>query len=287
MNAYTIEALRTREYPGGDIELRSILAVTESYTRYYISYPSDDLTITGIMQVPPGVGPFPVIILNHGWIDPEEYWPGADTWRAAEYLNSRGYLTLASDFRGWGESDSSDNFFEMGILIDTLNLVSSLPSIPEANIERIGMWGHSMGGGVTIKAITIDPRVKAAILYAPVSGHNLDVFTRWGVDVRADVGERLLQAYIEALSRPEFLARTSPNNYFDFVVAPVQIHIGTADTSTPPEWSVKIGEALVKSGNEVEFYVYPGQGHAFQGQSWRLFMGHVADFFDRHLGNPP
>jgi cephalosporin-C deacetylase-like acetyl esterase len=132
-----------------------VLTVTEVFTRYYIDYPSDDLTITGIMQVPRGEGPFPVVILNHGYIPPANYWSGADTWRAAEYLSSAGFLTLSSDFRGWGQSDEGPNYFRAGLVIDALNLVNSVASIPEADPTRIGMWGHSMGGGAATKLLAV------------------------------------------------------------------------------------------------------------------------------------
>ena len=180
MADYTIEGLRARTYPGGTIQVRSVLTTTNDFTRYYIDYPSDGLTITGVMQIPRGPGPFPVVILNHGYIPRDSYWPGADTWRAAQYLNRRGYLTIAPDFRSWGESDVANSFFSTGQVIDALNLVSSLSSVPEADAERVAMWGHSMGGGVTTKAITIDPRIKAAVLYAPVSADDAQVLTRWG-----------------------------------------------------------------------------------------------------------
>lgn len=284
MADYTIEGLRGRSYPGGAIQVRSVLTATELFTRHYISYPSDDLTITGIMQIPAGEGPFPVVILNHGWISPARYWSGADTWKAAEYLSERGYLTISSDFRGWGQSDNGDNFFRSGILIDTLNLISSLPSVPEADSERVGMWGHSMGGGLATKAITIDPRIKAAVLYAPVSGYDVEVFGRWGASIRRDLEPKLLEAYADALNRPEFLVQTSPNYHFDAVSAPVQIHIGTADRTTPPEWSTAIHQALLEAGQAGTLFEYSGQGHAFQGESWLLFMDRVSDFFDQQLG---
>ncbi|MBI1881947.1 MAG: peptidase, partial [Chloroflexi bacterium] len=106
--------------------VRAVLTETEVYTRYYIDYPSDDLTITGVMQVPHGEGPFPVVILNHGYIPPSRFWSGADTWRAADYLVSHGYLTIAPDFRGWGQSDRGSNYFRTGLVIDVLNLFRSL-----------------------------------------------------------------------------------------------------------------------------------------------------------------
>lgn len=67
------------------------------------------------------------------------------------------------------------------------------------------------------------------------------------------------------------------------MTAPVQIHQGTADTTTPPDWARAIQEALIAAGKEVEYFEYPGQGHAFQGQAWTLFLQRMAGFFDRHL----
>lgn len=305
MADYTIEGLQARSYPGGTIHVRSVLTTTDVFTRYYIDYPSDHLTITGIMQVPAGKGPFPVIVLNHGYIPRNRYWSGADTWSAAEYLNRRGYLTIAPDFRSWGESDLGDSFFSTGQVIDTLNLISALAWLPEADPARIGMWGHSMGGGITTKAITIDPRIKAAVLYAPVSADDAQVLARWGTGCRGggedepdqdcagaevlthSTNQSLYLAYQQVASDTQFLYQMSPINYLDWVLAPVQIHIGTADTRTPPEWSSTIYKALLDKGKEVEYFTYTGQGHSFEGKHWRLFMERVADFFDRHLEVSP
>ncbi len=285
LEPYTIEGLRARDYPGGDIEVRWTYTTTTTYTRYYIAYPSDDLTITGVMHLPHGEGPFPVVILNHGYIPPERYWSGSDTLFASDYLARRGYLTLAPDFRGWGGSDSGDNYFRAGILIDTLNLISSLPSLPQADYEQIGMWGHSMGGGLTTKAITIDPRIKAAVLYGPISANDIEVHRQFGSGANmTDLDDPVQQAFAETIQfNMAFLRRTSPIYYFDAVTAAVQIHQGAIDIVTPPRWAAAIYQALTAADKEVEYYIYEGQGHAFQGQSWTLFMERVTEFFDRHL----
>ncbi|WP_376791568.1 alpha/beta hydrolase family protein [Thermoflexus sp.] len=279
---YTIEAMRRRIYPGGKIEIRSVITRTGAYTRYLIAYPSDGLTITGVMQVPHGRGPFPVVILNHGYIPPSRYVPGSDTWRPADYLARRGYITLAPDFRGWAGSDSGPDFFRMGLVIDALNLLSSVPSIPQAAPERIGMWGHSMGGGVTTRAIVIDSRIRAAVLYAPVSADLVNAHRGFG-GFRNIEDPFLAQAYIDARRDPGFLRQVSPIYYFHYVTAPVQIHQGTADTTTPPEWARAIRDALIAAGKDVEYYEYSGQGHAFQGQAWAIFLQRMTAFFDRHL----
>ena len=281
---YTIPGLRARPYLGGEIKIRAVLTTTQTFTRYYIDHPSDGLTITGVMQIPPGDGPFPVVVLNHGYVPPSRYWSGADTWKAAEYLSSRGYLTVSSDFRGWGESDEGVNFFRTGMLIDALNLVSSLPSVAQADVERVGMWGHSMGGGVTNKAITIDPRLKSAVLYAPVSGFDFEILETWGPFEQPGASEELIWAYNQALLEKDFQLLTSPNFFAELVTVPVQIHIGSADTTTPLVWSETIRDRLMNAGVEVEFFRYEGAGHSFEGETWEVFMGRVADFFDRTLG---
>ena len=158
---FTIPGLRERDFPGGQIEITSYWEETDAFTRYYITYPSDDLIISGMMAVPKGQGPFPVIILNHGYIAPSQYWTGADTYDATTYLASRGFLTISPDFRGWGRSDTGENVFRSGLAIDVMNLISSLPSLPQADPDRVGIWGHSMGGGAVAWTIAGDPRVKA------------------------------------------------------------------------------------------------------------------------------
>jgi dipeptidyl aminopeptidase/acylaminoacyl peptidase len=284
MEPYTIVGLRERDYLGGTIQVQWTYTRTNAYTRYFITYPSDGLTISGVMCVPHGEGPFPVVILNHGYIAPDEYWSGADTWYASAYLAQQGYLTISPDFRGWGESDAGDNYFRTGLLIDALNLVSSLPSLPKADVERVGMWGHSMGAGVTTKAMVVDPRIRAAVLYGSVSADDQAYLRRWGsssADVAPDDPVRL--AYRWALQDREFTRRTSPLFFFRDVTAAVQIHQGTEDGVTPPRWAEAIRDELRHWGRRVEYYAYEGQGHAFHDESWTLFMDRVTRFYDRHL----
>ena len=284
MEPYTIDNLREREYPGGTIQIKWTYTTTNAYTRYYITYPNDDLTVSGVLCVPQGQGPFPVVILNHGYISPGEYWSGADTWYASAYLARQGYLTLSPDFRGWGESDSGEDYFRTGLVFDALNLISSLSSLSKADPARVGMWGHSMGGGVTTKAIVLNGRIDAAVLYGPVSADDRLYFNRWrpGRNPGA-LTDPLEIAYQRALSDRRFLQRTSPINYFSLVTAPVQIHVGEADDVTPPRWARAIRDELIEQGKAVEYYQYPGQGHAFHGDNWTLFMERVTQFFDRHL----
>ncbi|MCB8926008.1 MAG: alpha/beta fold hydrolase [Ardenticatenaceae bacterium] len=302
MSAYTIESLRQRDYPGGVIEIASWMADAEYFDKYAITYPSDGLTISGIMQIPKGEGPFPVIILNHGYHERDSYFSGAGTWQQAEYLNYRGYLTIAPDYRSWGSSDIGPSFFHTGLVADVMNLVASLPSIPEADTSRIGMWGHSMGGGITTKVLTISDVVKAAVLHAPNSADDADLIARWGPGCLPGLAEcndgevipvnlslELQDAYLAAANSPEMLQQIAPIYHLAYVTAPVQIHIGLADGAepeeTPPDWAPKLHAALQDADKESTLFVYPEQGHFFNGPDWNLMMRRTADFFDAYLKN--
>jgi uncharacterized protein len=303
---YTIEGLRQHQYEGGKIHIRSRLDENESFTTYLIDYPSDGLTITGIMQIPSGEGPFPVIVLNHGFFTRSQFNSGDGTDRAAAFLAKHGYITLAPDYRSWGESDVGASFFYSGLAIDVINLLNAIPSIPQADPERIGMWGHSMGGGVTMKVLVVDPRVKAAVLYSPVSADQVDVIYRWGMGCFGDIarGEQVIgcnssdvipetlpldlqSAYRFAAGDIETLKKISPINYLGSIEAPIQIHYGTEDgkeiNGTPPQWSVKLTQALRDADRNVELLSYEGEGHSFIGQPWFIFMERTLRFFDQNV----
>jgi len=309
---YTIEGLREHDFQNGKIKIGEVLAETDLYTRYMISYPSDNLTITGIMQVPKtGEEPFPVIVMNHGFFNRSVYQSGDGTDRAAEFLNRNGYLTLSSDYRSWGDSDIGYSLFYSGLMIDIINLLNAIPSIPQADPERIGMWGHSMGGGATLKVLTIDPaqnpgRIKAAVLYSTVSADDADIIDRWGPGCIGDIarGERiygcnssdilpldlppgLIQAYKDTANDSKRLRPVAALYYLDDVSAPVQIHYGTADGSiisgTPPEWSQKAYEGFIEAGKQAEIFAYEGEGHSFLADQWWAFMERSTHFFDKYV----
>ena len=306
ISSFTVEGLRQHDFQGGKIHIRSMLSENDEFTTYLIDYPSDGLTITGVMQIPAGEGPFPVILLNHGFFSRSVYNSGDGRDRASAFLAEHGYITLASDYRSWGDSDIGTSFFYSGLVTDVINLINAIPSIEQADPDRVGMWGHSMGGGVTMKVLTIDKRVKAAVLYSPVSADFVDIVARWGPGCFGDIaqGELILgcnssdvipddlpqnlqDAYRFAASDADTLREISPYYYLDVVNVPVQIHYGTEDgkflSGTPPQWSVKLTQGLRDAGKQAELYQYEGEGHSFIGQPWFDFMTRTLRFFDQYV----
>jgi dipeptidyl aminopeptidase/acylaminoacyl peptidase len=277
------------------------------FTRYAITYLSDGLRITGTLQIPVHeTPPFPVIVMDHGYFNRTEYHSGDGTDRAAEYLNRHGYITASSDYRSWGVSEIGPSLYYSGLVIDVVSLISVIQDIPEADPARIGIWGHSMGGGVTMKVLTLDTPVRAAVLYSSVSADDADILGRWGLgcigDINAgenqvgcnssdvvplDLPEGLIKAYYQASLDNTALSRTSPLQNLDWVTVPVQIHYGTDDGQvtggTPPEWSKKLYSALEAAGKQAEIFAYEGQKHSFVGDSWVAFMERSAHFYDKYV----
>ncbi len=309
---YTIAGLRKHEFKSGDVTILGTLEKTDVFTRYRISYPSDGLTITGILQIPvDGSGPFPVIVMNHGFFSRGDYHSGDGTDRAAEFLNRHGYLTVSSDYRSWGDSDVGPSLFYSGLAIDVVNLIKALPSIPQADAKRVGLWGHSMGGGVTMKVLMLDPStgsgsVKAAVLYSTVSADNADLVSRWGMGCIGDIieGEArygcnssdilldelprgLVDAYEFAATDVDLNKAVSPYYHLDLVKVPVQIHYGTADgvdfAGTPPEWSKKLYQGFEDADLPAEIFAYDGEKHSFFADEWFAFMERTAHFFDTYV----
>lgn len=305
---FTIAGLRQHDFQSGSIHIRRVLDDNDKFTMYLIDYPSDGLTITGVMQIPFGEGPFPVILMNHGFFSRNVYNSGDGTDRAAAFLAEHGYITLASDYRSWGDSDVGNSFFYSGLVIDVINLINAIPSIEQADPDRIGMWGHSMGGGVTTKVLAVDARVKAAVLYSPVSADDADIIARWGPGcfgdimqgelivgcnssdvIPEDLPQNIQDAYRFAASDADTLKRIAPYYNLDLINAPIQIHYGTEDgkfiNGTPPQWSVKLTQGLRDAGKQVELLQYEGEGHSFIGQPWFDFMTRTLRFFDRYVKN--
>ena len=286
----SIEALAQRTYDGRDLRIGEVLASNDAYTRYFVTYASGDLTISGILNIPVGAGPFPTLVLNHGYIDPAIYTNGRGMMREQDYLARAGYAVLHTDYRNHAESsDDPDAELELrlGYTEDVINAVLAIKAsgLPQLDPERIGLMGRSMGGGVTYNALVAAPGlVDAAVVYAPVSSNTAENFDRW---TRADAGrgevsEAIIAAYGAPEANPTFWQRASPVTYFDRVTEPILIQHGTADESCPIVWSQQTLAALHAAGADAELITYEGEPHAFEA-AWPASMERTVAFFAEHL----
>ncbi len=278
-----------QEYDGRGLRLVREVATTDAYRQYDATYRSGDLTITGRANVPLGKGPFPALVLAHGYIDPDVYVTGQGLAREQDWLARAGYLTFHVDYRNHAGSDpdpSADLRLRLGYTEDVVNAVLALRRRPAlVDRDRIGLVGRSMGGGVVYNTLVVRPRlVGAAVVFAPVSSDTVDNFDRW---IRPDpsregLARRIVRRYGSPERRPGFWRGVSPRSHFERVEAPLMVHHGTSDDSCPIAWSRSTVRALERAGKRVRFHVYEGEEHAFVPQ-WPLSMERTTAFLDRHL----
>ena len=279
-----------KRFDGRGLTLERVLARESAYTRYFVTYRSGGLKISGIMNVPSGRGPFPALVLNHGHIDTDVYVNGQGLRREQDYLARRGYVVLHTDYRNHAQSsDDPENELKLrlGYTEDVINAVLALKgsNLPSIDRERIGMLGRSMGGGVTFNALVVKPDlVKAAVVFAPVSSNTVDNFNRWirrGGERRA-LAERISARYGSPEGNPEFWRNVSARSFFERIAEPLIIHHGTSDDSVPYAWSQTTLSALRAARKAATLYTYAGEEHAF-GPQWPLSMRRTVAFLDRYV----
>lgn len=287
----TIADLSARAYGGGELTGIQRLAVTESFTRTLITYPSDGLNIYGFMNEPFGDGPFPVALVLHGYIPPENYGTIGYTTRYADFLARNGYLVIHPNYRNHPPSDQTEAYaagrethdFRIGYALDVLNLLAVVQAqagtpgpLVRADGHSLHLLGHSMGGGIALRTLIINPAVDAAVLYGSMSGDEYKNYERILIWSEGQRGE-------EELATPqEDMERIAPIHYLDRIRAAVSIHHGAADAVVPPEWSDELCRRLQELGKRVECFSYAGAPHTFQDEADRLFQQRVLDFFNRY-----
>ncbi len=179
-----IDAMRQRDYPGSDLVVEQTLSPGSNYRQYVASYLSDGLKINALLTVPNGAKPatgWPVIIFNHGYIPPTVY---RTTERYVAYVDAfarNGYIVFKPDYRGFGSSQGTpvSAYYAPDDTVDVLNAVTTMQRYANADPNRIGMWGHSMGGNITLRALVIDPRIKVAVIWAGVTATYYDMLYNW------------------------------------------------------------------------------------------------------------
>lgn len=282
----SIASLAERSYGGGEITVEEILAVNSYFTRTLVSYPSDGLRIYGFMNVPKRTAPpYPVVIALHGYIEPEIYRTLDYTTRYADALARAGLLVIHPNLRGYAPSDEGDNLFRVGMAIDVLNLIAlvdgqaGLPgALYQAQPGALGIWGHSMGGGISLRVITVNPSVRAAVIYGSMSADDRRNYERI-----FDYFSNGARGQEELNYPPEAYLAISPIYYLDRVQSQISIHHGDLDPDVPPAWSRELCLQLEQLGKQVECYFYPDEAHTFDGEGDELFMQRAADFFLRVL----
>lgn len=299
-NPLAILTERKITYPGSDLIIEKSLTDGSNYSQAIASYKSEELKIYGLLTVPKGEKPslgWPVVIFDHGYIPPETY---QTTERYIAYvaaLARSGYIVFKPDYRGHGDSEGQPEgaYYSSGYATDNLNAVATLKRLKEANPDKIGMWGHSMGGNIILRNLVVNTTdIKAAVIWGGVVGSYNDLLNNWQRKVRYQPSARELalrnnnrkrytDTYGTPESNPKFWQAIDPTYFLSDITTPVQLHTGEQDAEVPPAFSISLWESLEKAGKQAEYYNYPGGDHNISSPYFELAMKRSIEFFDKYL----
>ncbi len=299
LHPMNILAERETPYPGSKITIEETLEPGGSYYRYYAWYDSEGLKIYGLLTVPFGEMPpngWPAIVFNHGYIVPLAY---RTTQRYIAYLDrlaSAGYIVYKIDYRGHDQSEGEamGAYGDPGYSTDVLNAVASLKNFPKADPQRIGMWGHSMGGFLTLRAMVISKDIKAGVIWSGMVGSYPDMLCCWHHPEIAEPTRtpnpnyhsqwriQWEQLYGTPAENPGFWMGISANAYLKDISGPLQLDVGTGDTEVPIKFSQDLFQQLLAEGKTTEYYEYPGDDHNLANYFTQA-MNRTIEFFDNYL----
>jgi dienelactone hydrolase len=256
--------------------MRSIDLRGVPYTPQELTVTSAGRELKGYLYVPPGQGPFPCLVLNHGstiekgTLDVAR--PGTSgvlmSWGVASFLLHRhGYGN--SPGPAWRE-DASAPFgtpeYDAQVSArldresnDVLAALAMLKTLPEIRSDHIGVMGSSFGGTNTLLAASKSADFRCAIDFAGAA-------MNWE---RTPALRALMKNAARKLSQPIFLIQAEN----DYSVAPTQ------------ELSVLLKETghVMESKIYPAFGVNPHEGHLLESRGAEIWGADVRRFLERYL----
>lgn len=293
-----IDAIKARSYPGSTITIEQDLGNRSGYNQKIVSYKSDEFKVFALLATPSinvPEGGWPVVILNHGYVEPSAYRTINNYYTATiSALALSGTAVLMPDYRGHGNSEGTPEggHFSPVYAYDNLNLISSLALTPALGLSssRIGTLGHSLGAHTSLRVAVVNPNIKATVYAAGVVASTEDILYNWPNspmpnDMPASIHaarDALLAQYGTPMTNPEFWNSVSAINYVSNITGASQIHHSQADAVVPIDFSIKLDNALKASSKPVEFYNYPGNDHQIISNS-QLAISRIVSFFKNNL----
>jgi dipeptidyl-peptidase-4 len=195
-----------------------------------------------------------------------------------QILAQKGFAVFTVDNRG---TPARDRKFQTAIrhefgeieLKDQLAALDQLfAQYPQLDRARVGIWGWSNGGSMTLYSLTHSDVFKAGVSVAPVADwRDYDsIYTERYQGLPKDSGK----GYQDL--RP-------PNMAGQLHGALLLVH-GTSDDNVHFQNSVQMVEALIQAGKQFRFMVYPDKTHGIGGSDDRAHLFHmIEDHFEREL----
>ncbi|HRN96242.1 MAG TPA: alpha/beta fold hydrolase [Candidatus Levybacteria bacterium] len=289
-----IPVMKHMNFPGSDIVIEEVLPKGELYDRYSVSYFSEHRKIYGVLAVPRRTAPingFPAVLMAH--VPPAEYQGSTEYTGLIDLLAKNGYVVFMPDLRGHGNSEgiAEGAYFSPVYTIDFLNAFASLIRHEDINPEKIGVWGHSMGGHIILRSTVIEKRIQSAVIWSGAVGSYADLLYHWNsntvwnssVDQNIVKPAQLVAQFGSFNDNPQFWSEISPTSYIHDISIPIQLHHSQYDQTVPAEFSQKLDRLLRQENKQSELYIYSHVNHDMEGPDTPLVLYRTLHFFNSTL----
>ncbi|GEO03761.1 peptidase S9 [Adhaeribacter aerolatus] len=246
---------------------------------------ADNTTLNGFLIKPTNFDPnkkYPVLMYVYGGPGSQEVlnmMPRNNWW--FQYLAGKGLIIACIDNRGTGGRGAAFKkvtYANLGKyeIADQIEGAQYLGKLPYVDKSRIGMFGHSFGGYMTLLALTKGNGVfKAGISVAPVTNWRFydTVYT-----------ERYLKTPQDNAAGYD---QNSPLFFADKMQGELLLIHGTGDDNVHFQNAVAMQDALISANKQFESFYYPNRSHGISGGNTLLHrFNMMTDFLERNLINP-
>jgi alpha-beta hydrolase superfamily lysophospholipase len=298
LQRYDFDSLRKRNSVGSEIQIlgpikevedrRANLEIKEKYTftTREISFVTEGKKISGMINYMPERSSLsPVIIMVRGYAEKAGYYPGSGSWRMADELAKKGYVTISLDFLGYANSEGeSTDMLEARFhkVVEVLDLLESVKRIPWVDKNRIGFWAHSNGGQIVMSVLEVTGERYPTVMWAPMTQSFPD-----SVLSTIDEGSPVKDA-IDEFQRHYDARRYAFDSYYQWINSPVIIMQGTKDEWVEVSWQEGVVNKLKNLGKEAELVIYPWADHNLKNtaeKAWESAVEKSIDFYAENMKN--
>ncbi|QQG41344.1 MAG: prolyl oligopeptidase family serine peptidase [Candidatus Woesebacteria bacterium] len=299
LDKYAFENLSHARVDPSQIEIGRVIKDYPTFTSYEFSFNFDPtLTngpkkkVAGLINVPKDGGPYPVIVMFRGYVDQKQYVIGTGTQHAGEFFAQNGFITIAPDFLGYGNSDSeAGDIFESRFQTYTtaLTLLKSMEALKTRSLKvesndidvdthNIHIWGHSNGGQIALAVLEITGKAYPTVLWAPNSA-KFPYSILYYLDEASDEGKLVITKLADFMNDYD-TTKYSIRSYFDKINpdTKMQIHQGLADDAVPVVWTESLVKKLKALKLNISYLKYPGADHNLT-PSWQKAAENSVTFF--------
>jgi uncharacterized protein len=268
-------------YPSSPLAVVSDLGVSDGIKTQTVSFnvPTDGLKEYGLMMIPTTPKPpngYPAVILCHGYINPQRYLTSEGYLADMAFYAAHGFAVIKPDFRGQGlslnQGQAEGAYYSMAYNTDLMSLINSLKQTNYIDKTKLNLWGHSMGAYVALRASVISKDIKNTILLSGPVGSFKQTYLSYvppsdeNNPLALQIRNQVFSKYGTPAEDSAFWKNASPNNFLSATDTNIQIHVGSLDSTVPPQLSADLDADLNAVHKSHQYYAYQDGRHGLMAQ---------------------